>query len=270
MTNAPTAMGAGVPLYVYPTDSTAWATLADGGQGVDWVVLNQSDGPGATADPVVTAAGAAVTAAGTTVLGYINYAYGSTPDATSTAQMTTWKGRGISGVFLDEAPASQTAVSGQTATLATTTASIAALREAGAATVVLNPGTVPDPAYIPLADCTVIFQGSYAQWLAWTPPAWLQQWPPHRYAVLVYGVASGPQEYQAYDNPLYTDTATVQEAAGTTAGFSAAEQVIADCARYGIRTVYCYDKTVAWDGLPAYWAQFAAQLGRDHPEVYTQ
>ena len=270
MTNAATALGAGIPLYVYPTTSSAWATLADGGQPVDWVVLNQDSGPGATADPIYTAAGAALVAAGTMVLGYVDYDYGAVSDATSTAQVTTWQSRGIPGVFLDRAPTSQTATGPQPATLDSTITTVAALRAAGAKHVVLNPGTVPDPAYIPVADTTVIFEGSYAQWLAWTPPAWLQQWPPSRYAVLVYGVASGPQDYQAFDSPLYTDTGTVTEAGGTIAGFSAAEQVIADCVQYGIRTVYTYDKTSAWDGLPAYWSQFAAQLGRDHPEVYVQ
>ncbi|GAA1978437.1 spherulation-specific family 4 protein [Kitasatospora viridis] len=237
---APSTMGAGVPLYVHPgINGAPWADLAVPGLPVDWVVLNQFNGPGTTEDTVLSDVGKAVMAAGTTVAAYIAYTYGTRLDFNVFQDMDTWRGRGFSAVFLDQCPPDP----GHIQSTATT---VLGLRKHGARFVVLNPGVVPDPAYIAMADQTVIFEGTVQDWMAWTPPTWLGNFPPSRYAVVLKSVPD----------------------------LASSQQAIARAYARGIRTVFCYNSPNLaagnpYDGLPSYWPQNVKQLSSLHPDAWT-
>ncbi|MFC8583244.1 spherulation-specific family 4 protein [Streptomyces sp. NPDC057217] len=217
-----------MPVYVHPgTDSRTWAALATPGP-VSWIVVNQASGPGVAEDTDLTDAAKAAIAAGVTVCGYVDHAYGETVDYTVVEQATEWVSRGIKGVFLDR-------VSADPADLQDVGMTVLRLRKAGVEYVVLNCGTVPDRRYLDLADVVVTFEGNMTAYKALSVPVWADEYPPERTAHLVY-------------------EATAEDAT---------EAVIL-ARRRGTHHLYATDKTFAsgnpWGGLPPYWARLTAAL----------
>lgn len=177
-----------VPAYFHPAHFPAeWARLAD--PRLKAVVLNVHNGPGTVRDPGLGAAVERVLAAGGTVTGYVDTAYGIRPAADIDAD--AWRYRawyGVSDVFLDQVAAGPEA-------LETYRRISDGLRAGGAGFVVTNHGTHPDPGYASVADLLVTFEGPWPAYTRMRPPTWAMRLPAWRFCHLVYAVP--PWAYRA-------------------------------------------------------------------------
>lgn len=228
-------MGAGIPMYAHPnTDSGDWATLSVDHAPVDWIVLNQDNGPGASEDVDLYNAAREIRDIGTRVLGYIPLNYGARDDFFNNADAETYSTRGIKSSFLDQCPA-------DAPNFADTALTILRQRQKGMEFVVINPGVVPVREYCDIADQVVTFEGDPAMYRAATFPSWTREYPADRFVHLLHGV---------------TDADVCAE-------------MITLARNRNCNTVFChstiYDpETNTWDGLPSYWAQ-QARLLRSRP-----
>ncbi|CAL9288148.1 spherulation-specific family 4 protein [Streptomyces sp. NPDC095602] len=166
-----------VPYYEHPADRPAeWDALIAAAPRLYGVVLNPASGPGAAPDREFAAVAARLRAARVRVLGYADTDYGRRPHADVVRDLLRHRDwYGADGAFLDQA-ATDPALLGHYRRLAV------AARAAGAATLVLNHGAPPHPAYLPLADLPVTFEGPWEAYAGRAPE------PPgaERYAHLVY------------------------------------------------------------------------------------
>jgi hypothetical protein len=215
-----------VPAYFHPAVSAAdWAVLAKPGQPVRAIVLNIADGPGTAPDVQLLAAAEGAAAAGISVLGYVDTAYGTRPREDVLADLERYRRwYPVVGFFFDQAATSP-------ALLPWYEAVTVPARRRGEV-VVLNHGVYPDSRYAEVADALVTFEGPWAAYAALAAPRWVWQWAPERFWHLVY------------DTPAPLLDAALRRAAGCNAG-----------------TVYITDGNGAnpWDGLPSYFGdQLAA------------
>ncbi len=207
-----------VPAYFHPAVAAGdWARLAAAGSAVGAVVFNVDSGPGDQPEPeLATVAGRLAVP----LLGYIDLDYGRRPAAEvarDLARHRAWYP--VAGFFLDR-------VGSARRELPFCAGVVAEARRQGAATVVLNHGTYPDPAFATIGDALVTFEGSAAAHAQVTAPGWVRQHPADRFWHLVY------------DTPAERVAAVVQRSA-----------------RLHARAAYVTDRGGAnpWDGLPAYF-----------------
>ena len=190
----PPCRGTLIPAYITPAAIT---DLVDGSQHRRLIIINPASGPGAAAHPAYREAVAAARASGALVVGYVPTAYGARDPAAVQADIGRYREwYGVDGVFLDEAAHDE-------AQLPYYRALSLHARAAGAALVVLNPGTVPRAGYFDLADVVVTYEGpasGYADASTRTPD-WVREQPPDRIAHLVYA-ASREQALAVAENPL--------------------------------------------------------------------
>ncbi|MDA0168025.1 spherulation-specific family 4 protein [Solirubrobacter taibaiensis] len=190
-----------VPAYV---SADAFLRLAERAPLPALLVVNPASGPGSAADRRFGRAIATAQANGARVLGYVPTQWGARSRADiarDVERYRTWYG--IDGIFLDEAAGDADRVEQYRALAADA-------RAAGATVLVLNPGVVPARAYFDLADIVVTFEGSYTDYLAWRPPAWLRL---QRTAHLVY--AAPPTSAVDVPPNAYLTTGTLPHPWGT-------------------------------------------------------
>ncbi|MCP9207572.1 spherulation-specific family 4 protein [Streptomyces cucumeris] len=175
-----------VPLYVHPAvDPHPWKVLERAAGRLYGVVLNLADGPGRRPDAVFAGAAARLRAAGAPLLGYVDTAYGHRRTAPVLADIGRYRRwYGVDGVFLDRVPSAA-------AHLARYQRQVRAARTLGARTVVLNPGTHPDPGYAALGDLLITFEGCWETYRHIPVPGWTAGYPPERFCHLVYAVPVG-------------------------------------------------------------------------------
>ncbi len=146
-----------------------------------YVILNPYNGPGALPDSNYTQAVTDAHARGIKVLGYVSTGYSGRPLADVKNDINQFKAwYEIDGIFLDETSIYAVAlpyyreIDGY-------------LREMfpGMLTV-LNNGNYPDEAYMALGDLLVIFEGTYAEYMALAPPAWVYSYPSSRFWQIVW------------------------------------------------------------------------------------
>jgi Spherulation-specific family 4 len=144
-----------LPLYVHPAvDPGSWVAAASLGASLS-VIVNVHDGPGQDLDPVYLSVVGELNAKGVQLLGYVDLAYGLRPILEILDDIARWtRYPGVGGVFFDCAPtgaerAGTVALAGRAA------------RRQGLRTVLLNPGTKPDPLYRALADGVCVFEGHW-------------------------------------------------------------------------------------------------------------
>ncbi|WP_162143179.1 spherulation-specific family 4 protein [Granulicoccus phenolivorans] len=153
------------PWYVHPSqDAAAWRRLVEG-CGLAFAVINVHNGPGTEPDPAYRAALADGSA--TRLLGYVDVAYGARPVRAVLAEAAEWRARyDVRAVFLDQVPSTLRAG-------AWSLEVVDALRAADCELVALNPGTVPHPDVVRVADVTCVFEGTVGQHARAQYPAWL-------------------------------------------------------------------------------------------------
>ncbi|MFF8829099.1 spherulation-specific family 4 protein [Streptomyces sp. NPDC015131] len=155
-----------VPYYEHPSLRPAeWDALIAAAPRLYGVVVNPASGAGDAPDPAFAAVARRLRAAGTRVLGYTDTDYGRRPHAavvTDLVRHRDWYG--ADGAFFDQVP-TEPGAAGHYRRLGV------AARAAGAATVVLNHGAAPDPAYDTLADLLVTFEGPWETYRTAKAPA---------------------------------------------------------------------------------------------------
>ncbi|MGW0122873.1 spherulation-specific family 4 protein [Streptomyces sp. NPDC003327] len=169
-----------VPFYEHPSDRPeAWSALIGAAPDLYGVVLNPANGAGGAPDPAFADVAARLRAAGVRVLGYTDTDYGRRPHAevvTDLVRHRDWYG--ADGAFLDQVATAPDALPHYRRIAV-------AARAAGAATLVLNHGTRPDPGYEEFADLLVTFEGPWDAYRTLDLPV-----APH-YCHLVYAAPPG-------------------------------------------------------------------------------
>ncbi len=177
----PVRVAPAAPWYVHPAeDPAAWRRLLSGRNELAFAVVNPANGPGPVDDPYypqVLAEGSA-----TALLGYVNVDYGRRDPEDVLADVRDWHRRyPVSGVMLDCVPS-------QVRQASWDLAMIDRVREAGAATVVVNPGTPPAPELVLRADVTCVAEQDWSSFRNWQPPDWLHELPARRQWMLLHDV----------------------------------------------------------------------------------
>jgi Spherulation-specific family 4 len=147
-----------LPLYAHPADDPgSWAAAASLGAALT-VIVNVHDGPGREVDPAYAPVLEELKANRVELFGYVDLGYGQRPIPEVLEDVVRWtRYPGVRGVFFDCAPtgaerAGTVALAGRTA------------RRQGLSTVLLNPGTRPDPVYRDLADGVGTFEGHWSDY----------------------------------------------------------------------------------------------------------
>ena len=151
--------------------------------------------------------------------GYVDTAYATRPLTEVVAEVVAYRRRyGVDAVFADQVTSGE-------APLPYYRELAMRLRGAGATRIVLNPGTVPHPGYLELADVVVTFEDDAAAYERWSAP-----------------VVRGPAAicHLVHDAPPATHHAVLARAAGRGAGYA-----------------FVTDRRMPnpWAGLPAGWAE---------------
>lgn len=197
----------GVPAYVHPSvDPQLWVRLARAAAQLRFVVVNVDSGPGKLLDPAYPPVIALLRSARVRMAGYVDTDYGRRSVQEVVDEARLWVTRyGVRGVFLDQ-------VAGDLAHLEYYAACALGARAAGAQFVVANPGMDCHPAYAELANVTVTFEGTFAEYSRYRPSAAMLAQPAERFCHLVYDVpharlAEGPHRAAARHagSVLFTD-----------------------------------------------------------------
>jgi hypothetical protein len=185
-----------VPSYFYPdwwNATNHWFRMCDAmnvAGGPSTAVMNPGGGPGAAANPDYAEALARCHARGQRVVGYVDTSFGARPLAAVRADIDAHYAHypSIDGVFVDQM-STDPATRGYYESLYAYIGG-----KPGAHEVVGNPGLAAATAWqldAPVADVVVVFEGSAAQYLGWTPPAWVRERVASQISNLVY---SAPDE----------------------------------------------------------------------------
>jgi hypothetical protein len=188
-----------VPAYVYPASTgSAWSrAIADAplnARTLRTMVMNPGSGPGLSANSDYAAAIQSVKNAGGKTIGYAWTNYGAVPIAEVEKQVDeyiTWYGAAnINGIFLDSASSDASLVEPYYQPLVTYITT-----KLPQATVTLNAGTYPHPAYAKLTTATptssvniVVFEDSFANFSkdASAAPAWTSKYSSSKFIDIVY------------------------------------------------------------------------------------
>lgn len=170
-----------VPAYFYPGQT--WTTARNSAPKLKLMVMNPNSGSGTSANSDYVAAVANARAAGIKVVGYVYTNYGARSAAVVKQEITNYKNwYTTDGIFFDEAATANTpALLNYYQDLANFT------RQTANQKVILNPGTMPDEAYMSVADVIVTFEGKFKNYAAMQTPAWVANYQPNRFWHIVYG-----------------------------------------------------------------------------------
>jgi spherulation-specific family 4 protein len=170
-----------VPAYFNPLwDATGWQDLATLGPTVSFAILNPDSGPGRVVDSAYSEPIAAVRASGGRVIGYVDTAYGKRPSVAVLRDLTLYQSwYDLRGVFLDQ-------VSSGRDHLAHYRRIVEAGRRRGFDFFVINPGVIPDPGYVELADVVVTFEGPWSAYCDHAAVDWTTGHPAERFCHLVH------------------------------------------------------------------------------------
>jgi hypothetical protein len=195
---APQPLQVLVPAYFYPSGSgaTAWDAMTAGAAAQPGVhvtaILNPSNGPAGSADPVITRAATAFTQAGGQLVGYVYTRYGTGERSLADIRADidayfSFYGRSlVQGIFLDEMAATANRLAFYREIYNYIKAKDASLQVIG------NPGAIPVAGYADVADVLITFEDQGAAYANYDPrtPAWnwLYTLPNTRQAALVHNV----------------------------------------------------------------------------------
>jgi hypothetical protein len=181
-----------VPAYVHPlVDPDVWDRLAMVARHLRFVIVNVDSGPGASLDPAYPPVIEQLRASRARLVGYVDTDYGRRSVEDVVADARSWVLRyGVRGVFFDQ-------VAGDFEHLEYYAACALGARACGAQYVVLNPGADCHPGYADIANVTVTFEGTWAEYADHQPPRWTLAMPASRFCHLVHAVpadriAAGP------------------------------------------------------------------------------
>lgn len=220
-----------VPAYFYPEGSGAddWARLTAAASKVSiTAIINPDSGAGSAFDPTLGAAISTFKAAGGKVLGYVSTDWGWRSLLTVKSDIDNYASwYPVDGLFLDETTTGLASLP-----YYSLISSYAHLKN-NALSLMANPGTVPNEAYLNLFDSMVIYEDPANKLSSFTPPTYMANYSADHFGMLVI---DGSKSVMA--------------------------QQVAYAASHNIGHIYVNDRSMSaneWNGLPAYWeAQVAA------------
>eukprot|EP01116_Phalansterium_solitarium_P013009 TRINITY_DN2983_c0_g1_i3.p1 TRINITY_DN2983_c0_g1~~TRINITY_DN2983_c0_g1_i3.p1 ORF type:complete len:744 (-),score=297.46 TRINITY_DN2983_c0_g1_i3:2216-4447(-) len=184
-----TAYKYAIPFYRYP--DAQW-DIVTGLSSVQMVIFNPNSGPGSAVDPTYVSRVERLKEAGQLVGGYVHTSYGERPIADVKADIDAyfaWYPL-IDGIFVDEAQSSATGSNAAGTNFLDYYWDIKYyVRSKGARKgIVLNHGTIPDEAYVELADIDCIFEGPFSDYVNFAErvPAWVHSYPPQKFWHIVH------------------------------------------------------------------------------------
>jgi hypothetical protein len=173
-----------IPAYFY--SSAIWAQTAGSKPVPSDIILDISglgagNGPQSHFQALVRQA----KAAGATILGYISTVDGQRPVAQVETEARNYKAwYGVTSIFLDR-------VSGQPGQIAYYRQLVNYIHHFDArSSVWLNPGDYPDPEYMSIGNVVMVFEGTYAQYVALQVPSWVGRYPASKFAHTIYATPS--------------------------------------------------------------------------------
>lgn len=172
-----------VPAYFHPAVAPKkWARLVSLAPLTRFVIINVHNGPGEDVDVTYLAVIDALRDAGVRMLGYVDTAYGQREPSVIAQEVSTYRARyGLDGVFMDQ-------VSSGLEELDHYAQCVVAARTAGGHFIALNSGAHPHPGYVDLANVTVTFEGTWAQYKTLEVPEWVHRFPASRFSHLVHSM----------------------------------------------------------------------------------
>jgi hypothetical protein len=158
-----------------------WTQAIDTKPAPHVMLLNVDSGPGSAPLPHFEAVVRQAQAAGITVLGYSSTVYGQRPIGSVEAEIREYQAwYRVNGIFLDLTQGTP----GELSYYRTLASYIRATVPDGV--VWLNPGVYPDPSFMSIANVVMVFEGSYAQYLADQVPGWIGAYQPDQFVNVVY------------------------------------------------------------------------------------
>jgi hypothetical protein len=173
---AATSSGIQILVPLYSSSIVAWSSVVDASPTTGMIVLNPSNGPGLVPLLAYQALVKLSQARGISVVGYVptTWANGSVSVNEAEAWVSEYYSwYGVDGIMFDQV--NDTCASGPLSYYTSLYDYVKQLP--GADTVVLNPGTAVGECYASISDVLVIFEDSYANFLNYQPPSWVQSYP---------------------------------------------------------------------------------------------
>jgi hypothetical protein len=168
-----------VPSMFYPDSD--WTQAIDTKPAPRVMLLNVDNGPGSAPLSHFQAVVRQAQAAGITVLGYSSTEYGQRPIGSVEAEVREYRAwYGVNGILLDLTQGTP----GELSYYRTLASYIRAT--VPGAVVWLNPGDYPDPSFMSIANVVMVFEGSYAQYVADQVPGWVSQYQPDQFVHVIY------------------------------------------------------------------------------------
>ena len=181
-----------LPLFSYPRwqlpATYIWDDVASQASRVNiTAIINPANGPGGTGLPVADyrLGMDELKRANVAMIGYVPTNYGARPMDDVKADIDKWNtdyAPWIGGIFLD-------AVSSTPGAFPYYQELYNYIRQKAQVgkLIMLGLGTSPDQSFTALADVLVLFDGSYSDWVGYTPATWIATGDRRRFAALVYG-----------------------------------------------------------------------------------
>jgi hypothetical protein len=182
-----------IALPLYGPNHPSWSQIAATSSAtVPYIAVNVANGPGPSPLPTLRAQIDAARNRGTKVLGYLHTSYGNRANSLSVAEAQQWVSfYGVDGFFIDELLSE---CSGEP----NVRQLVSALRIIRPnATVVLNPGRNISECFAQRsgADAILVFEGTAASFMSWTPSAWTFKYPSTMFWHMVF--AASPSDLPA-------------------------------------------------------------------------
>ena len=168
-----------VPAYFYASSDWAQAIGTRPAPGV--MLLNVDNGVGTSPLSHFQTLVRQAQAAGITVLGYSSTEYGARSISSVEAEVRDYKAwYGVNGIFLD-------LTEGTSGALPYYQQLASYIRgDISGAVIWLNVGAYPDQSFMSVANTVMVFEGSYASYVADQVPGWVSQYSPSHFANVIY------------------------------------------------------------------------------------
>jgi hypothetical protein len=157
-----------------------WDQTVSLGSDSDVLIVNMADGPGNQPLPDFRAAIQRARQSGARVVGYVYTQFGARDLQQVKADVDRFNDWfGVDGVFVDNMGA-------ELNMLPYYRELHDYIKSTPGGLIVANPGIVPDRQYMDIADVLVVFEGPYDSYVTRGFPDWVLEYPPQRFAHLVY------------------------------------------------------------------------------------
>ena len=179
------------PSYFYPdciyNVECLWHQLDASAPNLGLAIINPDSGPGVIQLLDYALQRLASRVAGVSLVGYVSTQYGTRSAAEVKADIDKyffWYD--VDGIFLDESPSEDCRAQAYYADLNSYIKS----RGRPAALTVLNPGMATKECYMSAGDIVVTFEGSYPEYVTWSPAGWVSRYPASRFWHIVHSAST--------------------------------------------------------------------------------